>query len=326
MIRKIFVLIERYFMEQTNPLSDLFESEQREFNLAAERYRKALRQLKPLSILESLPTPPVHRAAYSDRMAWILAHMARLAYIKFEESPLEVERLEYCLQSGWFNLIKTFNKNGTQAFLAKNNEFAVLSFRGTQPSKWEDVRTDLRVLKLRTVDGKVHIGFKSAFDDVRNVITEELRKHLGEMPLYITGHSLGAALATVAAQEIEEEFNDQVAACYTFGSPRVGDGKYEKAIKIPFYRIVNTTDIVTLIPFLLGTFVHVGDTRYLSRRKINDVYVLYRGMPSFTRVLESIIETMSALFHLSNPIGPWIKAHDMENYIDKLERYAKSRN
>ena len=313
-------------MEETKQLSELFASEQREFDLAAEKYRKAFKQLKPLSILESLPTPPVHRAAYSDRMAWILAHMARLAYIKFEESPLEVERLEYCLQSGWFNLIKTFNKKGTQAFLAKNNEFAVLSFRGTQSNKWEDVRTDLRVLKLRTVDGKVHIGFKSAFEDVKDAITEELRKHLGEMPLYITGHSLGAALATVAVQEIEEEFNDQVAACYTFGSPRVGDGKYERAIKVPFYRIVNTTDIVTLVPILLGTFVHVGDTRYLSRRKVNDVYVIYRGMPSFTRAVESLIETLSALFHLSNPIGPWIKAHDMEIYIDKLERYAKSRN
>lgn len=313
-------------MEETKQLRELFASEQREFDLASEKYRKAFRQFKPLSILESLPTPPIHRAAYSDRMAWILAHMARLAYIKFEESPLEVERLEYCLQSGWFNLIKTFNKKGTQAFLAKNNEFAVLSFRGTQPNKWEDVRTDLRVLKLKTVDGKVHIGFKSAFDDVKDAITEELRTHLGEMPLYITGHSLGAALATVAVQEIEEEFNDQVAACYTFGSPRVGDGKYERGIKVPFYRIVNTTDIVTLVPFLLGTFVHVGDTRYLSRRKVNDVYVIYRGIPSLTRAVESLIETLLALFHLSNPIGPWIKAHDMEIYIDKLERYAKSRN
>lgn len=314
-------------MEQDlKQLNEIFELERKEFDLAAEKYRKAFKQLKPLAGLECLPAPPIHRAAYSDRMAWILAHMAKLAYIKFEDSELELERLEYCLQSGWFNLIKTFNKNGTQAFLAKNNEFAVLSFRGTQPDKWEDIRTDIRVLKLRTVDGRVHIGFKKAFDDVKDAIVIELRKHLGEMPLYITGHSLGAALATVAVQEIEEEFNDQVAACYTFGSPRVGDGKYERAIKVPFYRIVNTTDIVTLIPFLLGTFVHVGDTRYLSRRKINDVYVLYRGIPSLTRFFESIIETVSALFHLSNPIGPWIKAHDMEVYIDKLEKYALSRN
>jgi len=310
----------------TNQLNELFETERKDFELAAEKYRKAIRQLKPLSSLECLPTPPLVRAAYSDRMAWILAHMAKLAYIKFEVSNLELERLEYCLQSGWFNLIKTFNKNGTQAFLAKNDEFAVLSFRGTQPDKWEDVRTDLRVLKLRTVDGRVHIGFKNAFDDIKDAITAELRKHLGKMPLYITGHSLGAALATVAVQEIEEEFNDQVAACYTFGSPRVGDGKYEKAIKVPFYRIVNTTDIVTLVPFFLGSFVHVGDARYLSRRKVNDVYILYRGIPSFTRILESFIETLSALFHLSNPLSPWIKAHDMDIYIDKLERYAKSRN
>lgn len=307
-------------------ISGVFETEKRDYDLAAEKYRKALKQLKPLAILESLPTPPINRAAYSDRMAWILAHMAKLAYIKYEENELERERLEYCLQSGWFNLIRTFNKNGTQAFLAKNDEYAVLSFRGTQPDKWEDVRTDLRAIKLKTINGKVHIGFKNAFDDVRDDIVGELRKHLGKMPLYITGHSLGAALATVAVQEIEDEFNDQVAACYTFGSPRVGDGKYEKSIKVPFYRIVNATDIVTLVPFFLGSFVHVGDARYLSRRKINEVYVLYRGIPSFTRLVESILETLLAVFHLSNPLGPWIKAHDMDIYIDKLERYARSRN
>ena len=314
-------------MEQNkNQMLALFEAEKKEFDLAAAKYRQAFRQFKPLSILESLPTPPVHRAAYSDRMAWILAHMAKLAYIKFEDGKLERERLEFCLASGWFNLIQTYDKNGTQAFLAKNDEFVVLAFRGTQPDKWEDVRTDLRALKLKTVDGKVHIGFKNAFDDVKDEIVAELRKHKGELPLYITGHSLGAALATVAVQEIEEEFHDQVAACYTFGSPRVGDGKYEKSIKVPFYRIVNTTDIVTLIPFFLGTFVHVGDARYLSRRKVDDVYVLYRGVPSLTRFLESILETLLAIVRLSNPLGPWIGAHSMDVYIDKLERYAMSRN
>lgn len=305
---------------------ELFDAEKKEFELAEAKFLKAFKQLKPLATLESLSTPPVHRAAYSDRMAWIMAHMAKLAYIKFEESDLEVERLEYSLQSGWFNLINSFDKNGTQAFLAKNDEFAVLSFRGTQPDKWEDIRTDIRILKLKTIDGKVHAGFKLAFDDIKDGIIAELRKHLGEMPLYITGHSLGAALATVAAQELDKEFNDQIAACYTFGSPRVGDGRYEKAIKIPFYRIVNATDIVTLIPFLLGSFVHVGDSRYLSRRKINDVYILYRGIPFFTRLSESIIETLLAMMRLSNPLGPWIQAHNMDIYIDKLERYARSRN
>ena len=181
--------------------------------------------------------------------------MAKLAYIPFEESDLGLEQLEYSLQSGWFNLMKTFNNKGTQAFIAKNDEFAVLAFRGTQPSKWEDVRTDLRVLKQNTIEGKVHRGFKNAFDDIKDEIVDILRNSIGkDLPLYITGHSLGAALATVATQELEEEFDDLIAACYTFGSPRVGDGKYEKSIKAPFYRIVNTTDIVTLVPIFLGTF------------------------------------------------------------------------
>lgn len=312
--------------KSSNEPSVLFEIEKNEFEQAKEKYLDAVRMLKPLSVLETMPSPPINRAAYSDRMAWIMAHMAKLAYIKFEENEPELKRLEYSLRSGWFNLIKTFNKNGTQAFLAKNDEFSVLSFRGTQPDRWEDVRTDIKILKERTIDGKVHAGFKKAFNDVKGEILEEFRANLGDMPLYITGHSLGAALATVATQELGEEFNDQIAACYTFGSPRVGDGTYEKSIKAPFYRIVNSTDIVTLVPIIFGTFVHVGDPRYLSRRKVDGVYRMYRGIPFVRRAFESILETVWALIRYANPVRPWIKAHEMNIYIEKLENYALSRN
>jgi hypothetical protein len=315
-------------MEKSKRLpSEIFVKEKMEFEQAKEKYQKVIRQLKPLADLDKLPTPPVNRAAYSDRMAWIMAHMAKLAYIPFEESDLGLEQLKYSLQSGWFNLMKTFNKKSTQAFLAKNDEFAVLAFRGTQPTKWEDVRTDLRALKQKTIEGKVHKGFKEAFDDVRDEIVDIVDKSIGQdLPLYITGHSLGAALATVATQELEEEFNDLIAACYTFGSPRVGDGKYEKSIKAPFYRIVNTTDIVTLVPFFFGTFVHVGDPRYLSRRKVENVYRIYRGIPFLRRVFESVIETILPIFRLKNPFWPWVAAHNMDLYIEKLESYAKARN
>jgi hypothetical protein len=314
-------------MNQNKKLpSEIFAKEKEKFEQAKDEYRKVFKQLKPLAELDNLPTPPVNRAAYSDRMAWIMAHMAKLAYTPFEEGDLGMEQLQYSLQSGWFNLMRTFDKKGTQAFLAKNDEFAVLAFRGTQPTKWEDVRTDLRALKQKTIEGKVHRGFKEAFDLVRDEIFESVDKSIGkDLPLYVTGHSLGAALATVATQELEEEFHDLIAACYTFGSPRVGDGTYEKSIKAPVYRIVNTTDIVTLVPFFLGTFMHVGDPRYLSRRKVNNVYRIYKGIPFVIRTFESIIETLLALFRL-NPFSPWVGAHDMTLYIEKLENYAKSRN
>lgn len=307
--------------------AELFKAKQAEFEKAKNDYQKAIRELKPLAILDTLPSPPMNRAAYSDRMAWIMAIMAKLAYTKFEDDDMGMEELDFSLRSGGFNLLKTFNKNGTQAFLAKNDEFTVLSFRGTQPDKWEDVKTDLKALKEKTIDGKVHAGFLEAFNDAKDDVFEAIRENLGAgVPLYITGHSLGAALATVATRELDEEFGDWIAACYTFGSPRVGDGKFEKSIKTPFYRVVNTTDIVSLVPFFLGTFVHVGDERYLSRRKVNGVNLLYRGIPTLRRLMESIIETVWALLRLSNPLGPWIGAHAIDEYAEKLENYARIRN
>jgi triacylglycerol lipase len=307
--------------------SEVLKKAQKEFDEAVAKYRTAFQRVRPLAALDSLPTPPLVRAAYSDRMAWIMANMVLLAYINFEDNDLERERLDYALRSGAFNLIRTFDHKSTQAFLAKNDEFAVLSFRGTQQDKWEDIQTDIDVIREKTVDGKVHVGFKTAFDDVKDLVLEALRNNIGDkMPLYITGHSLGAALATVATKELEAEFADQLAACYTFGSPRVGDGQYEKSIKAPVYRIVNATDIVTLLPFFLGTFAHVGDARYLSRHQVNGVYVLYRGMPNFVRTLECIIETLVALVRLSNPLGPWINAHSMDIYVAKLAGIAAQRN
>jgi hypothetical protein len=310
-----------------NHPKEIFEAEQNEYNQAKTKYLTAIKALKPLSILEELASPPTNRAAYSDRMAWTMAYMAKLAYIRFEEDELELERLEYSLQSGWFNLIKTFNRNGTQAFMAKNNEFAVLAFRGTQLDRWEDIRTDIQILKQKTVKGRVHTGFIEAFKDVREEIFDAVRNSTGtELPLYVTGHSLGAALATVATGELDDTFHDLIAACYTFGSPRVGDGKYEKSIKTPFYRVLNVTDVVTLLPFLFGTFVHVGDARYLSRRRVNDVYLIYRGVPSLRRFFEAMVDMLAALLRLSNPLSPWINGHNIDLYVDKLERYARSRN
>ena len=66
------------------------------------------------------------------------------------------------------------------------------------------------------------------------------------MPLFITGHSLGGALAMIAAKKITHKGGN--AACYTFGSPRVGDEVWISNIKTPLYRVVNAADCVTMLP------------------------------------------------------------------------------
>ena len=229
---------------------------------------------------ERLRFPPVARAAYSDRTAWLLAEMSRLAYEQFEsptelldEFAIKLARLDsvkdikgevehflkaYAEPSGAglnslknalstvdFELVDTFNRSGTQAFLAKRSadHMAVLAFRGTEKN-FKDIKTDLNARFYGTGGSKVHTGFRRAHDHISAPIADALTQIRGHK-LYITGHSLGGALALIAARTL---YSDNVAACYTFGSPKVGDSEFGDAIKVPIYRVVNAADAVPRVP------------------------------------------------------------------------------
>src|SRR5258706_89057 len=107
-----------------------------------------------------LLSPPLKRAAYSDRMAWILASMAHLAYDQFDIDVEAREMFIAKLKGGGFELIKTFNsrETDTQAFLAVHDDFAVLAFRGTEVAKKVDMETDASAFKISTLQGEVHKG------------------------------------------------------------------------------------------------------------------------------------------------------------------------
>jgi hypothetical protein len=273
------------------------------------------------AVAKEMLCPPIFRAAYSDRMAWIMASMAELAYMRFEDDPEQRTLFIAKLKSGGFELIKTFNskETDTQAFLAQCDEYAVLAFRGTEVSKRQDVKTDIAAGKLSVLQGYVHKGFLSAYKSVADNIKNSLLE-LKDIPLYITGHSLGAALATVATQNLEHDhlyprLREMVAACYTFGSPRVGNSHYEQEFKAPIYRVVNTTDVVTTIPLLAMGYMHIGDVRYLGAHEGE----FSRGIPVFRRGLMFIL----SLFKLLSPI---VMDHGIAKYRSKLERIAEKRN
>jgi|RhiMetdeSRZDD1v2_1073273.scaffolds.fasta_scaffold05682_11 lipase (class 3) len=268
---------------------------------------------------ENLLTPPIIRAAYSDRMAWILASMAHLAYDRFEDGGDALKLFNAKLQGGGFELIKTFNskETDTQAFLAESADgYAVLAFRGTEISKREDMKIDIEAMKISVLDGRVHSGFRIAYESVAKEIEASVLK-LQDTPLYITGHSLGAALATVATQRLEHNprIREIIAACYTFGSPRVGDNHYDIEFKSPIYRVVNTTDIVTIIPLLAMGYIHIGDVRFLGNKDGD----FRRGIPFFQRWYLFGL-TMFKFF------SPVIGAHAIVEYRRKLEAIAQKRN
>jgi hypothetical protein len=243
-----------------------------------------------------------------------MASMAKLAYEPFEKDDVELKLFISKLDSGGFQLVEKFSVVETQAFLAHNGKYAVLAFRGTE-GKWQDIQSDIKTSRKRTESGKIHAGFHEAYSLVADQIKTKL-DDVKDYPLYITGHSLGGALATVATQDIEKSgYKDRIAACYTFGSPRVGNADFDGNIRSPVYRVINFVDIVTFVPLFTMGFVHVGDERYLDR-----------GLPKDIRRWRPLSQRIYFLLSLFAFLVPAISSHGSANYVKKLERIALDKN
>ena len=156
----------------------------------------------------------------------------------------------------------------TRAALVVNDSLRVacLVFRGTLDPA--DMLCDSRFLAVRwrrqdAGKGHVHRGFKMALNRVWRGIEAALRGI--EYPVYFTGHSLGGALATLAAARVlQNPVLPRPAALYTFGSPRTGDSAFGRNLSGFFHcRLVNAHDIVASVPPafslpLLPVYQHTG--------------------------------------------------------------------
>lgn len=163
-------------------------------------------------------------------------------------------------------------KHGTNAFLAVRDDAAFVFFRGTERGL-EDWRTNLDIPLDNTFAGKVHGGFLQAMDavwqDGDGIAARIAALCAPETPIWFAGHSLGGALAVLAASRA---FNDQlnVAGVYTFGQPRTVGGDfaewYNHRLGKRTFRFVNASDLVPRVPLrALHGYAHVGQFLYLAK-------------------------------------------------------------
>ncbi|HWF60856.1 MAG TPA: Mbeg1-like protein [Nitrospira sp.] len=116
--------------------------------------------------------------------------------------------------------------------------------------------------------GDVHRGFLGAFelvkDDLLNAI-QGLRNKSNPQSLWCTGHSLGGALAVVAAAQLLM-VGHKVNSLYTFDQPRVGDETFAtecaRRMAGQHFRFVNN-DTVTRAPPRVFDYAHAGELRYI---------------------------------------------------------------
>ena len=206
-----------------------------------------------------------------------------------------------------FNIVEFFNIDGAQAYLLKDmNGIHVLSFRGTEVSQKSDVLADLKAGKnIEACGGKVHVGFKGEI----NKVWPAIEKAVASIDtMYITGHSLGAAMATIAASRVQSK----VIALITFGSPRVGNAEFVNSVNVTHYRVQNNCDDVTKVPFRLMGFRHHGTHKYMN------FYGEFRDLSPWQRVKDMIRSRLKARAKGQKFIG--VFDHLMANYISKLEK------
>jgi hypothetical protein len=200
--------------------------------------------------------------------AALCAEMSRLAYCSLASSlAFDQDKIRKTLAGIGFNDCRFFESKsmpkdgGTHCFIASNaQKLAVVAFRGTDKDDPTDLGDDADIrLKPWEKGGQVHSGFLRALTEVRPALEAALPS---SGRVLFTGHSLGAALATLLASARKPDL-----LC-TFGSPLAGDADFISTLGgAENQRYVDCCDIVTRIPPEEFGYRHFGKPHYIDRTR-----------------------------------------------------------
>jgi len=305
------------------------------------------------------PPAPLMNTLEQFRLAWDsestftdwsvvkpLATMSNIAYQAQTEADVSFRKI------GFENIV-LFSKdtipdyNGSMvAYVVSVQDITVIVFRGTDdPSDWI---VNLDCLATSTPYGEIHEGFFNAYNPLQKPIRDEVQQRSPKY-LWITGHSLGGALALICANDMAENEKINLNGVVTFGQPRVVRqdlaDHLNKMLLRHYARIVNNKDIVTRIP---PTYVHFGSWIWFTK----DGFQQFKQQHPLTGVVEKALpvqaeelppltdeqfEQLKSELRANKissdrrPDGtpivkgffPWIEDHSMTLYIEKIDRFLK---
>jgi hypothetical protein len=151
---------------------------------------------------------------------------------------------------------------GLHAFVAWNKTFAVVHYRGTYnlggaalDGMFKDMRPDeMKDQEDSAFNGTVHFGFWRAFmalrEQMRNAVDEATSAN-PQLPIVVSGHSLGGATALLASLDIVHRQKNFV-SLYTTAQPRVGSEEFAKSVEKKlgksYFRLRLKGDVVAQVP------------------------------------------------------------------------------
>ena len=206
-----------------------------------------------------------YRTEFSIANAAMMAELARAVYLKKNGAPdaqailKKLQKRDADFQDVW-----PFEARSSQACVVAHEDFVCAAFRGTD--ELADWRDNVQVGKVKGPFGRVHGGFQAALMDVWPAMRTRLAQY-AQRPLWLTGHSLGGAMATLAAAQLADA-DESFFGVYTFGSPRCGGKKFARVYDIEAgarsHRVHNNNDIVARLPTRQMKYRHVGRLAYIT--------------------------------------------------------------
>ena len=245
----------------------------------------------------------------------------RLVFAKFSKyAYLNPDEARTAAKVEGFPKTEFVDIDGAQAYVFYNNTDLIIACRGTQKDSgaMNDIIADLQVFQADSVTGnKIHQGFKEEVDKIYDKVESILARRGLAKKIWVCGHSLGGAMATILAQRLEFKGGYDVDTLYTYGSPRAGGPKFRAWCDkhLNHQRFVNNNDVVPCVPTFFR-WRHSGKCHYI--KSTGEVTNL--GRWSSERIRDKGSSLLKAMFKGRFDL---VSDHNINDYILHLENSSK---
>ncbi len=270
---------------------------------------------------------------HSPRNAHFLATLCDLAYFAEDRAAKDI-REQLNLDA------RLVSVDNTQAYVCENAGSIVVGFRGSENPTSLDGLKDWFLTNARNflvlpegelgtdfaaagVGARFHKGFITALAEVWAPLYAEVEKSIAkkERPLWVTGHSLGGALALLFAWRLHQQFVS-VHQIYTFGAPMVGNDAAAEAYHREFpgkiFRYVDRGDLVPRLPtmsLLSNEYGHCDMEIIVGETALESAAKAIKDAASAT--VDGVVNG-DAADSLWGSLTGGISSHLMGNYIKRI--------
>ncbi|GGA76765.1 hypothetical protein GCM10011369_18350 [Neiella marina] len=258
--------------------------------------------------------------------AYWMARLSQLVYLKVSDDdakPDEAAILQQLQQEDdGFVAVLGVDQNSAQAALIEHRDYLCVACRGTDEKRdWLD---NIDAFPTEQLFGRFHRGFWRSVEDVWHPIEQRIeqlqqaRKAAGKakLPVFLCGHSLGGAMATVIAAMFVHR-DEPFTSLYTFGQPRAMTRNTSRLFNIEcgarMFRFHNNNDMVTRVPTRSMGYSHVGCYLYISEEK-----EIHREPGFWFRFLDAFDGAVNAVTEKGID---GVEDHGMEHYLSAVKAW-----